>query len=219
MEDVSVGGTRERILRAAEVLFADRGYVGTRLHEIAHSVGVQKASLFHHFASKEDLYREVLKYGYYETKLTIQGALDGAAPPLQKVRSLVEAYVDMVVAHPERTKMLVRQSLGDAPPGPGADEAQRVLGLVVEFLSEWRLATGSPPVDVHAVIVGVIGMVAFFFTSAPVLAPDWFSDPLNVDNVERVKRHVTSVVHNCLAAGLEAPLRAPTTAGAEVAMA
>jgi len=212
MDDGALGGTRERILKAAEVLFADRGYAGTRLHEIAHSVGVQKASLFHHFASKEDLYRAVLTYGYYETERTIQGALEGTATPLERVRILTEAYVDMVVAHPERAKILLRQSLGDAPPGQWTDEAQRIFGTVVDFVAGWQQELGNPPVDVHAVLVGVVGMVAFFFTSAPVLAPDWFSNPLRPDNVERVKRHVTGVVENCLAASLAIPAKAPSAA-------
>ncbi|MBI5506344.1 MAG: TetR/AcrR family transcriptional regulator [Deltaproteobacteria bacterium] len=212
MEDVSLGGTRERILKAAEVLFADRGYAGTRLHEIAHSVGVQKASLFHHFASKDDLYRAVLAYGYYETQLTIQKALEGAASPLEKIRGLTEAYVDMVVAHPERTKILLRQSLGDAPPGSWTEEAQRIFGIVVDFVENWQREVGGPPVDAHAVLVGVVGMVAFFFTSAPVLAPDWFPHPLQADNVARVKRHVTSVVESCLAASLTMHASAPTKA-------
>jgi len=213
MEEGSLGGTRERILRAAEVLFADRGYAGTRLHEIAHSVGVQKASLFHHFASKEDLYKAVLAHGYYETQLTIQRALEGTASPIEKMRALTEAYVDMVVAHPERTKILMRQSLGDAPEGQWTDQAQRILGMVVDFVTDWQKESGAAAVDAGAIMVGVVGMVAFFFTSAPVLAPDWFSNPLRADNVERVKRHVTSVVENCLAGAL-ASAGTPKTAAA-----
>ena len=41
-------------------------------------------------------------------------------------------------------------------------------------------------------------MVAFFFTSAPVLAPAWFTDADGGSAVERVKRHVRTVVRRCL---------------------
>jgi AcrR family transcriptional regulator len=53
--------TRERILSTAASLFASRGYHGTRLHDIATVVGIQKASLFHHFPSKADIYRAALE--------------------------------------------------------------------------------------------------------------------------------------------------------------
>ena len=205
MEDASLVGTRERILKAAELLFASRGYAGTRLHEIAHGVGVQKASLFHHFASKEDLYRAVLDEGHHHSRVTLEKVLNGADTPLGKIRALTEAYVDMVVAHPERTKILLRESFGDAPPGASRHETQQILGMVVDFVEDQRRQTGNAEVDVRALLVGVIGMVAFFFTSAPVLVPAWFADPLDADNVARVKRLATKVVEDGLAASLKIP--------------
>ncbi len=208
MEATSPGGTRERILKTAESLFADRGYAGTRLHEIALGVGVQKASLFHHFASKEDLYRAVLAEGHHDTRLELEKALAGTAPPLARIRALTEAYVDMVVAHPERTKILLRESFGDAPPGPSRHETQGILSLVVDFTESWQQQLGNPAVDVRALLVTVVGMVAFFFTSAPVLAPDWFADPFEPDNVDRVKRLVVKVVEDGLAASLGTPVAA-----------
>lgn len=207
-------GTRERILKAAEILFADRGYAGTRLHEIAHGVGVQKASLFHHFASKEDLYRAVLDEGHHDSRRTLEKVLDGAGTPLEKIRALTAAYIDMVVAHPERTKILLRESFGGVPPGAARHETQQILGMVVEFVCKQQRQMGNPEVDVRALLVGVVGMVAFFFTSAPVLVPGWFADPLDAGNVERVKQLVTKVVEDRLAASLEVPATSPTMAAA-----
>ena len=46
---------REELTRIAARLFAERGYQGTSLADLADSLGVQKPSLYHHIASKEDL--------------------------------------------------------------------------------------------------------------------------------------------------------------------
>src|ERR1700722_191134 len=51
---------REEILDEATQLFAERGYEGTSMADLAEKVGLRKASLFHHFASKEVLYAAVL---------------------------------------------------------------------------------------------------------------------------------------------------------------
>ena len=52
--------TRERILDAAEQVFADCGYEGTTLREIAALVGIREPSLYGHFASKDAIYEAVI---------------------------------------------------------------------------------------------------------------------------------------------------------------
>ena len=51
---------RERILNEAVDLFGARGYVGTSLADIAQASDISKAGLLHHFASKEELFTQVL---------------------------------------------------------------------------------------------------------------------------------------------------------------
>ena len=192
-------GTRERILEVAEDYLGERGYDGTRLHLIAERVGIQKASLFHYFPSKEDLYRAVLDAGVGETEQTITQVLETKAEPREKIRLLIEKYVDIVAAHPQRTKIFLRQSLGDAPDGPlPITGSQRLLDAVIKFISDAQQAGVFAPIDPLALVLGVVGMVAFFFTSAPALAPAWFDDPWSTSGVKRVKCYVVDIVDRCL---------------------
>jgi AcrR family transcriptional regulator len=202
-------GTRERILEVAESFLGQCGYNGTRLHLIAQRVGIQKASLFHYFPSKEHLYRAVVDEGFGETQETIRRVLDAECAPSEKIRRLVEAYVDMVAAHPDRTKILLRQSLGDTPDGyQPIPDSQRLLAAVVKFIADGQQAQVFAPIDPLALLLGIIGMVAFFFTSASVLAPAWSGDPWGASNIERVKQHVVEVVQRCLTADTAASKRA-----------
>ena len=193
-------GTRERILEVAEAFLGERGYDGTRLHLIAQRVGIQKASLFHYFPSKEHLYRAVLEEGFGETQQTLRRVLESEGTPFEKVRALIASYVDMVAAHPERTKILLRQSLGDAPdsePHPDS-QPQHLLEMVVRFIADGQRAHVFAEIDPAAVVLSVVAMVAFFFTSAPVLAPKWCGEPLSKESVDRVKQYVVEVVQRCL---------------------
>ncbi|MGD0419252.1 MAG: CerR family C-terminal domain-containing protein [Xanthobacteraceae bacterium] len=56
--------TRERLLNAAERLFADRGYEATSVRAIVGKARVNQAAINYHFAGKEGLYREVLRIGF-----------------------------------------------------------------------------------------------------------------------------------------------------------
>ncbi len=60
----SVLPTAERILDVAEEQFAKHGYAGTSIRDIAAAVGLQKASLYNHYSSKDELYAAVLERGF-----------------------------------------------------------------------------------------------------------------------------------------------------------
>ena len=56
--------TRERILKAAERLFAERGYDGTSIRAIVAKARVNQAAINYHFDGKDGLYREVLRVAF-----------------------------------------------------------------------------------------------------------------------------------------------------------
>ena len=76
---------REELTRIAARLFAKQGYQGTSLADLAEELGVQKPSLYHHIAAKEDLLWEVA----WEGANAFHAALDAvpaAAPPAERIR-------------------------------------------------------------------------------------------------------------------------------------
>jgi AcrR family transcriptional regulator len=191
-------GTRQAILIAAARAFADRGYHRTTLHDVAAEVGIQKASLFHHFASKEALYRAVVAESHGEGEAIIRRALAGEGAWRERMRALLDAYVGLVAAHPEQTKILLRQSLGDAPDGyPGRSDSQRLLTLVADFLAAGQRDGAFAAVDGPSLVLGVMGMVVFFLTSAPVVAPEWAAQ-LSAEGAEVVRRRVGAIVDRVL---------------------
>jgi AcrR family transcriptional regulator len=192
-------GTRAAIRAAAARSFAHQGYHRTRLREIADDVGIQKASIFHHFASKEALYRAVVEDGRGQTEAIIRRALAAEGGWLARVRALSEGYVDLVSAEPEQTRILLRQSLGDAPDGyDGRPDSDRLLTMVTTFVADGQRAGAFAPIDGLSLALGVIGMVTFFSTSVPVIAPHWSVGCSPEEQRVRLRRHVVTVVLRAL---------------------
>jgi len=77
--------TRERLLEVAERLFGEHGYVETSLADICTELEITKGALFHHFKSKDELFREVW------TKLQVEMDADARESAIA-ARSLTDPY-------------------------------------------------------------------------------------------------------------------------------
>ncbi|WP_288704884.1 TetR/AcrR family transcriptional regulator [uncultured Ruminococcus sp.] len=55
------GDTKERILETALALFAQSGYLGTSMHDIAKELGITKGALYKHYASKQAIFDAIVK--------------------------------------------------------------------------------------------------------------------------------------------------------------
>jgi AcrR family transcriptional regulator len=86
--------TRSRILEAAIILFAGRGYAGTSMRDIARRVGVKAASLYVHFpGGKQQLLRDALVEILDEFLAFILGGLDCSAPSAEQLRAVLYRHV------------------------------------------------------------------------------------------------------------------------------
>lgn len=90
--------TRQRILDAAANALATRGYAATSLKAIADSIGMQDASLYYHFGSKDDLVVEVLRLGTLLAEEAVVAAVDALGPDPDPVDALTTAIVAHAVA-------------------------------------------------------------------------------------------------------------------------
>jgi TetR/AcrR family transcriptional regulator len=103
--------TAERILDAAEQLFAENGYTGTTLRDIAARAGLRNPSIYNHFDGKESLYLAVLERGLRPmlqlfTKLA-SAAAEGRGIDLR----LVDGLLEVLAEHPKLPRLLQHEAL------------------------------------------------------------------------------------------------------------
>jgi TetR/AcrR family transcriptional regulator, cholesterol catabolism regulator len=99
---------REELTRIAARLFAERGYQGTSLADLADSLGVQKPSLYHHIASKEDLLWAVAREGADAFHAALD-AVPVSAPPADRIRLALRAHLAVVARQLDVATVFVRE--------------------------------------------------------------------------------------------------------------
>jgi len=93
---LATSDTRQTILVAALRLFAEHGFEGASIRDIANEVGMKAASIYSHYASKEQLLLELLRFGHEEHNRRIRSALLSAPDdPVEQLCAAVRAHVRM----------------------------------------------------------------------------------------------------------------------------
>ena len=84
---------RQLIINAAAELFADEGYDRTSIRDIARKVGLLPGSVYHHFASKDELYLAVHGEGFRRLMESVRAAIDESSDPWERLTRACEVHV------------------------------------------------------------------------------------------------------------------------------
>ena len=120
-------GTLRRVQETALVLFAERGYHGVSMRDLAAAVGMRASSLYVHVASKEDLLLQLILLGHEEHRDGMRAAVldaGGRGSAAEQLAAATRAHVRMHAAYPTLAKVANNElrSLGQ--------EAQRTVQAV-----------------------------------------------------------------------------------------
>ncbi len=107
--------TRAALLDAAHALFVERGYAGTSTPEICAAAGLTRGALYHHWADKRELLRQLLAREASAVSAAIDAASAGANSPAEALLLGADAYLDAMVQR-GRTRLLLLD--GPAVLGP-----------------------------------------------------------------------------------------------------
>ncbi len=99
---------RAELSRQAARLFAEKGYHGTSIGDLAAAMGVQKGSLYAHIASKQDLLRELAQEGSTAFHAALD-AIDERLPATEKVRLALRAHLQVVSEQLDVATVFVRE--------------------------------------------------------------------------------------------------------------
>ena len=171
--------TKARVLRAAVELFAERGFHGTKVRDIAARAGANVAAGHYHFGSKRDLYVEVLRATFAEVRGVLErGGVQPSAAALDRMTPTeLEALLE------KRVGLMLENLLGPPPSLHGAlmqremlDPSDALPIVVAEFITPMmeeaaaivrRLAPELDDETVRWCVMSVMGQAIFYRFTMP----------------------------------------------------
>jgi AcrR family transcriptional regulator len=176
---------RGDLLRVARDLFATRGYAGVSMADIAHKAGLQKSSLFHHFPTKDQLYKEVLEGVLREVSDAVRIAMaDDTAPWLTRLETSTTALARCFGADSTRARLVLREVLNDDGERAHIDTVVGLIQLAADFFERGAAAGAWARQDFRQLVLSVAGIHCFYFAVPQVTTSVSGADPYEPAAVE-----------------------------------
>ncbi|HVA72092.1 MAG TPA: TetR/AcrR family transcriptional regulator [Candidatus Limnocylindrales bacterium] len=197
---VESSATAQRILAAAERIFAAHGLAGARTEEIARAAHVNKAMLHYYFGSKERLHRAVFKNLFGHAQRLIEAEKLPDASRKQLILAFVDGYFKFRTLYPNYAR-LMQQLMMESP--------EQFEWLAREYFREGHKQLASVirkgiacgefrRVDPGHTVINIIAMIVFYFSGAPVHSVLLGRDALQPRAVAEHKRAVIDLLEHGL---------------------
>jgi TetR/AcrR family transcriptional regulator, fatty acid metabolism regulator protein len=163
---------RERILAAAERVFAKRGFFASRVSEIAKDAGVADGTIYLYFKSKDDLLISLFEDRMKQVNAALRTVIAAETTALAQLRAFIKTYLQLIHDEPAATEVLtieLRQSnkfMKEYENAEFADFLRMLGGIVAKGQDAGELDDGVPPHIVARMIFGMLDELALAWVLA-----------------------------------------------------
>jgi TetR/AcrR family transcriptional regulator len=193
--------TRDRVLQVAQALFAERGYGGTSLRDIAKRIGIKAPSLLHHFPSKQQLYLAVLDKMFESLEDAANAIAWGRESRQERMRQAIGDTIDFIASRPDFVRIMWKEMADES--GVGRQVLKRRLpplfSTAVNFIFRGqRDGEFRAEVDPLHFMWSLNSITIGYFTTAAMVRRLWNMNLLEPAMIERRKREVIDMVERTL---------------------
>ncbi|WP_262966367.1 TetR/AcrR family transcriptional regulator [Methylobacter psychrophilus] len=187
--------SKEKILSMAIVLFAQKGYSGLSMRQLAQAVDMSVAAIYHHFPDKDSLYLESVRFAFSGKEQVFSQVWQTDCSPEEKLGLFIRSLVEVMLNDQNFCRLMQREILEANP------ERMQLLAQGIfksQFSLLMQLATElAPEQDAYLVATSIIGLTQYYVEYQPLLKnlTGWKPE---YEMPEVIAAHVTNLLINSL---------------------
>ncbi len=193
-------GKRDQILLAAQEIFAERGFKGATIREVADKAGIASSLIFYYFKNKTALYEAVFQSFFDQLEELIQQNLSLDLDRLGQLRQFLFTLTDYAQEHRNMMRILLREIIdnGRLLKKVAQEYFNPLYRTAVAFLQEGKREALFREVDPLHYIHSFIGLNLFFFVAEPIIQAAGVEEPYGTEEVEKRKIEVWNLIRSSL---------------------
>ena len=192
--------TRDRIIDAAQAIFARDGFVGAKMKEIADRVGIRRPSLFYHFKNKEALFVAAHEQVFARIERLFRDSLSPDGDPFVQLDRVSRAVLAVMAEEPDFARMMARTAVDRHPQAVAIVRSylQPLVDLAVDFVrGGQKRGIFRNDLDPFFFAFNSWGAALLYFTGRDLLAPERGADAAK--NLDRFTHTLLQMGNRALA--------------------
>jgi TetR/AcrR family transcriptional regulator len=200
--------TEEKIFDAAQKVFVEKGFNGSRMEEIAKEAGINKSLLHYYYRTKEKLFGAIFGKVANLFMPRVITFIESDAPLFEKIEYFIDTYIDLIMKNPYIPNFIISE-INRNPEQVGNIIAEAT-GIVkhdvfarFSIIVEDEIQKGTiRPIKPDQLIVNIIGLCIFPFVARPILQNVLFKNDKKLfqEFIQSRKKEVYDFVINSIKA-------------------
>ncbi|WP_297090820.1 TetR/AcrR family transcriptional regulator [uncultured Draconibacterium sp.] len=177
MSETKKDNTEEKILKAAQTVFIQKGMDGARMQEIANEAGINKALLHYYFRSKQLLFNAIFKKVFGKILPNIMQMVRSNRPIEDKLGLFIENYIDLLSKNPFLPTFILKEINRDAAFLAKVIKSNGINPTEVFNMLEQEMEKGNiRKMDPREVLINILSLSIFPIAAKPLMSVMFFEN-------------------------------------------